>query len=552
MPVKFVGKPIKNAADACDIAQPFISLHQSIYLKTSPVYKHVKKVYSDTMDMPAPKNAISSRWTQSVDAMERTLHYIFDHLGHKCYMLCVDNANNKTVYQLVSDDLARNIEAATQKQMEKLGANPVITDKQRSRIAAMSKKPMRLLQCVLKSAKNHDDIGEEEFELKNEYKALLDDLVLPAGVYILNLTDAVILRINNEEPFQSVTGRHMIHEPFNKHPYLPIFSLSGHKACSDIPFPNYDDMMIATGQVNPKFDKFVTNWRRKKYNKAVFRGGPSGCGYTVETNQRLRLAAMNSPWIDAAITGVGKTIDSNAVKFDPKYGLGMMNTGLKPAPKFMTMAEQSEYKYIVHVDGNVNAYRLLTTMMTGSVILRVESEYTSWADHLMKPGQHYVLIKPDLSDLETKIQWLEAHPHTAEKIGKNGLAFAKMALDKNRLKTYATKLFWATTTMTKILPKSLTRKNGVKRAATARVYAMKTESEIPSPPSTPSDIPSPPIGALATHLITPLIATPSPPIEKEKTPVTMEIIDMPPNAKRCPKGYVSVNVNGTKKCKKHK
>jgi hypothetical protein len=95
------------------------------------------------------------------------------------------------------------------------------------------------------------------------------------------------------------------------------------------------------------------------------------------------------------------------------------------------------------------------------------------------------------------------------------------------------------------LPKSLTRKNGVKRAATARVYAMKTESEIPSPPSTPSDIPSPP----PTPPLTPPTESNK---EKEKTPVTMEIIDMPPNAKRCPKGYVSANVNGTKKCKKHK
>jgi hypothetical protein len=46
----------------------------------------------------------------------------------------------------------------------------------------------------------------------------------------------------------------------------------------------------------------------------------------------------------------------------------------------MTLKEQSRFKYIVHIDGNVNAYRLLTTMKTGSVILRVVSEYTSWAD----------------------------------------------------------------------------------------------------------------------------------------------------------------------------
>ena len=43
--------------------------------------------------------------------------------------------------------------------------------------------------------------------------------------------------------------------------------------------------------------------------------------------------------------------------------------------KGMPMEEQSKYKYIIHIDGNVNAYRLLNSMLTGSLILRVKSEY---------------------------------------------------------------------------------------------------------------------------------------------------------------------------------
>ena len=42
------------------------------------------------------------------------------------------------------------------------------------------------------------------------------------------------------------------------------------------------------------------------------------------------------------------------------------------------------------------------------------------------------------------------------------------------------------------------------------------------------------------------------PDSHESPKINMEIIDMPSNAKRCPKGYVSINVNGTKKCKKTK
>jgi hypothetical protein len=69
----------------------------------------------------------------------------------------------------------------------------------------------------------------------------------------------------------------------------------------------------------------------------------------------------------------------------------------------MTLKEQSRFKYIVHIDGNVNAYRLLTTMKTGSVILRVVSEYTSWADKYLKPDVHYVGVRADLTDLEERL-----------------------------------------------------------------------------------------------------------------------------------------------------
>jgi hypothetical protein len=43
----------------------------------------------------------------------------------------------------------------------------------------------------------------------------------------------------------------------------------------------------------------------------------SGCGYTQETNARIRISTMRSPLIDAGIVGKTKTVDSTSVKFDP-------------------------------------------------------------------------------------------------------------------------------------------------------------------------------------------------------------------------------------------
>ena len=49
-------------------------------------------------------------------------------------------------------------------------------------------------------------------------------------------------------------------------------------------FSNYDDINLYLSDLD-----FKINWDEKELNKAVFRGGPTGCGYTHTTNQRLKL-----------------------------------------------------------------------------------------------------------------------------------------------------------------------------------------------------------------------------------------------------------------------
>jgi hypothetical protein len=264
---------------------------------------------------------------------------------------------------------------------------------------------------------------------------------LPNGVFILNLTDAVILKEDGGEPFPMVNGNKPLLE-YNYTEHLPILSMSGQYGYCDITIPNYDDIMVINNK-NMDYSNFIIDWEKKKIVKAVFRGGPTGCGYTKDTNMRIKLAMMKSKYLDVQLKGNGKTINSKSIKFDPIYGLGMLNTkNIKPATKFLTMAEQSNYKYIIHIDGNVNAYRLLTTMRTGSLILRVESEYKSWAEHLLFPNVHYIPIKPDLSDLEKKINWCLENDDKCKIISRKGLEFSMNILNGDFIKSYFQKILW--------------------------------------------------------------------------------------------------------------
>ena len=521
----------------------------------------MKQIFQSQED-PVPRHATSSRWQMNLETLRNTLSYVFDKLGHNCYMLCVGPEIEKhmVLYKLESLMTPPRFNAAIQDQLSNLDSNALITDKQRRQIRETAKTPVRVLQCIMKNYREaRRTIGS--YEPMNEYMELLRDLILPQGVFILNLTDAIILRRDNNEPFPMVTGNLPIEPEFQHRHHLPIMSLSGQKGYNDIPIPNYDDMFIVTGQKETNFDEYVVDWDQKTVNRAVFRGGPSGCGYVAETNQRIHLISINSPLLDAKIIGKGNTIDSNSIKFDPVHGLGMLNTGIKPG-NFMSMVEQSKYKYIIHVDGNVNAYRLLTTMMTGSLIIRVDSPYVSWVDHLIKPGRDYVLVRPDLSDLVEKIKWCESHPKSARKMAKSGYEFAKRALTREYVGKTIEKIFWS-------LPflKTKTRKNMANVGRKTMKMMPRSPGLLPfwqDPnfvPKSPEDSPPSLLPFWKDPNFVPKSPEDSPPLEKpfmlsQKeeviTPFVLDIIEMPIGAKKCPIGYLSHTVNGRKMCKRKK
>jgi hypothetical protein len=217
--------------------------------------------------------------------------------------------------------------------------------------------------------------------------------------------------------------------------------MSGAKGYRDVAIPTYDDLGYLTGAL-PTY----VAWADKVYSQAVFRGGPTGCGYTAETNMRIKIAQMKSPLLNAKLRvhkqhEKARSADSRSIRFDPKYGIGMMNTGLMEGD-YVSMSEQAKYKYIVHIDGNVLAYRLLGTFCTGSLMLRVESPYVSWADEWLRPNVHYVSVKGDLSDLEDKIALMNRFPLIAQSIATAGREFALKALTQEFIVRRVEELMW--------------------------------------------------------------------------------------------------------------
>ena len=361
--------------------------------------------------MKTGPSELNGNW--SFDAIEPTLKYIFDTLHHTCYLLCVESSK-PTLYKLEPSGIPDYHENLIRK-----------TLKQRSKLAkTLRNKPLRVMNCIIKQRKS-------ESTSSAEFPRWLDSIQyrLPDGVFILNLTDAVILRKDGRLPWEPMSTKTKLN------PSLPILGGSGAIGYWDIPMPNYDDIRIIMGY--DKIGNYETDWSAKK-DVAVFRGGPTGCGTTPRTNQRLHLAEMRSPELDVGLTRV----KTGNVRVDPEEGLSLIETDIKPV-SFMNMEDQSKHKYIIHIDGNVAAYRLLHTMLTGSLILKVKGVFTLWTDHILEDGVHYIGIKADLSDLQEKLNWCKHHDKECRAIAKKGLEFAQKALTPDYINASFVKLLWS-------------------------------------------------------------------------------------------------------------
>ena len=386
-----------------------------------PFLQKTRNDFNITVESPLPtyipsENVTKGPWEQSIGALHRTLSYVYHHLHHPCYFLCVGSDGSiETFFKLKTPKTTADV------------FHKALTEMSRGKGAKMegiiAQRDLRVMQCIIKRR------SREDATFSAEYRDFLKgSLKLSQGVYLLNLTDAVILHKRGIEPFTMITGEMALPQEYAMgKTFLPILSTSGSIDHWDIPIPNYDDILLPSQKAVTS--SFVTDWDKKSIEKAVFRGGPTGCGRTVETNARLKAATMsvgNGDILDAGIVGGGdKTrVASSSLRVDPVEGLGYLEgAGLKTVGR-LSMQEQSQYKYILHIDGNVHAYRLLTTMLTGSLILRVESPYTGWLDSMLVPGTHYLPVKGDLSNLKEVIEDCQKSDAKCREVARNGLELA--------------------------------------------------------------------------------------------------------------------------------
>jgi len=288
----------------------------------------------------------------------------------------------------------------------------------------------------------------------NVFKNMFDELVkhrtIPDVQFFINYRDFPILKKNLTEPYNHLFNSNnvKIEKEFQYKKFCPIFSQSITNDFADLLMPTNDDWVMATSKYftdgctssynKQSFDKMNLDWKTKK-NICVFRGSATGCGITLENNMRLKAAQLSLEHeniLDAGITDwkarPKKYSDSPIQIINPD------DFQFKKALP-LTRAEQSNYKYILDIEGYVSAFRLSSELRMRSVILLVDSDYKLWYSQWLVPYEHFVPVKKDLSDLIEIIQWCIKHDKECSKIAENAYTFYEKYLTKDGIFDYLQK-----------------------------------------------------------------------------------------------------------------
>ena len=290
------------------------------------------------------------------------------------------------------------------------------------------------------------------------FKELCANRRIPDIEFFVNRRDFPVIKRNSTEAYDHLFGddHPLVSHEYDK--YSPILSMVTTNEYADIPIPTGDDWARIYSYEGkyfekecrkyPKVEDFTIKWDNKKPT-AVFRGASTGCGVTIDTNVRLKLAYISTntppdssgPLLDAGISKWQlRPRKLKGEKYLKTINVPEMNKMGIHIASFLTPLEQSGYKYLIHVDGHVSAFRLSLELSMGCCILLADSKYKLWFRDILEPMIHYVPIKEDLSDLIEKIKWCRVNDKICKKISKNARKFYLKYLQKDGALDYLQKL----------------------------------------------------------------------------------------------------------------
>ena len=346
-----------------------------------------------------------------------------------------------------------------------------------SRFQEFSRRRQKLLKdksrwfsnnCLIRAEdpKLHGEGDANHRQVKHMFSYLCKKRKVDNVEFFVNSRDFPIIKKDLTEPYHHIYNSKTF--PLISHKYsdyCPILSYCSGFDYADIPIPTNDDWEMVSKLVFPDrcndnyqyYTEVYKNWD-SKIPTAVFRGSSTGCGSDIKTNPRIHLAYLSKKWssddnynennkvdqysyLDAGITkwNTNRIRKETNKNLDFGYSRDILDIGERDYIKMRRIKKitrQSEYKYILIVDGHSAPFHTAYRLSFKSLPLIVESDYTLWFYKLLKPNYHYIPIKKDLSDLKQKIYWCKKNDDKCRIMAQRSYNFYKKYLCKNGVLDY--------------------------------------------------------------------------------------------------------------------
>lgn len=129
---------------------------------------------------------------------------------------------------------------------------------------------------------------------------------------------------------------------------------------------------------------------------------------------------LQTLWSGTASYGISWiTPEQNISGFNANGSISVEELTGIPRASYQGATAWENYKYYLNVDGVVMGGRFVKLMCMGGVVLQHQAGYFEHVSALAKPYKHFVPLRYDLSDLVSKVQWLQQHDDKAREIAQN-------------------------------------------------------------------------------------------------------------------------------------
>ncbi|KAJ7751902.1 glycosyl transferase family 90-domain-containing protein [Mycena maculata] len=261
-----------------------------------------------------------------------------------------------------------------------------------------------------------------------------------SGCLVPKEADGFMDGINEEHSFLVASAK-----PGYTTDLYPVLSMSKISPCfADILFPTeyYYDRAWWSAKYG-----FADNipWDEKK--PLLYWRGKSTGGRIIGDNyhnfMRFKLAEIgraNKGLMDVAITQVDDLVCRGELGCDAGKLAEEYNVTGEAAPR----EDAYGYKYLMDVDGESFSGRFLGLLRSGSLVFKA-TLFSEFFNDWLLPYEHYVPVKPDLSDLTAQVNWAIQNPEEARLIQQRGMEMAKRVMtdDQNDCYYLAVLLEWA-------------------------------------------------------------------------------------------------------------